>query len=139
MKKGVPLPLTHNVNFNRVLHERVLLVAVEMTETPRVEDADRVIVTTLSECIARLELKFGFMQKADAPQGLQVAVARGQIATCNLSQVTYFTGHETIIATPPKNQHGPLAQSALCSDASQRSTARRLFQYSERPSDGDRR
>ena len=27
------------------------------------------------------------------------SVARGQIAPCNLAQVTYFTGHETIIAT----------------------------------------
>lgn len=102
MKKGVPLPLSHNVNFNHVLHERVLLVAIEMTETPRVEDADRVIVTALSDRIARLELKFGFMEKADVPQGLQVAVARGQIAACNLAHVTYFTGHETIIATARK-------------------------------------
>jgi KUP system potassium uptake protein len=100
MKQGVPLPLTLNVNFNHVLHERILLVAIEMTETPRVRDEDRVTVTALSERIARVELKFGFMEKADVPQGLQVAVARGQIASCNLAQVTYFTGHETIIPTP---------------------------------------
>jgi KUP system potassium uptake protein len=99
MKQGVPLPLTHNVNFNHVLHERVLLVAIEMTETPRVDNAARVTVTALSDRIARVELKFGFMEKADVPQGLQVAVARGQIAACNLAQVTYFTGHETIIPT----------------------------------------
>jgi KUP system potassium uptake protein len=78
MKQGVPLPLTHNGNFNRVLHERVLLVAIEMTETPRVDDAERVTVTALSDRIARIELKFGFMEKADVPEGLQVAVARGQ-------------------------------------------------------------
>src|SRR5271165_1219888 len=33
MAKGVPLALSHNVNFNRTLHQHVLLVAVEMTET----------------------------------------------------------------------------------------------------------
>jgi KUP system potassium uptake protein len=104
MKQGVPLPLTLNVNFNHVLHERVLLVAVEMTETPRVRDEDRVTVTPLSECIARVELKFGFMEKADVQQGLQVAVARGQIASCNLAHVTYFTGHETIIPTPRRSK-----------------------------------
>jgi KUP system potassium uptake protein len=103
MKQGVPLPLTLNVNFNHVLHERVLLVAIEMTETPRVRDEDRVTVTALSERIARVELKFGFMEKADVQQGLQVAVARGQIASCNLAQVTYFTGHETIIPTPRRS------------------------------------
>jgi KUP system potassium uptake protein len=99
MTHGVPLPLTRNVNFNHVLHERVLLVAVEMTETPRVADEDRVTVTALSEHIARVALRFGFMEKPDVPEGLQVAVARGLIAPCNLAQVTYFTGHETIIAT----------------------------------------
>jgi KUP system potassium uptake protein len=103
MKQGVPLPLTLNVNFNHVLHERVLLVAIEMTETPRVSDEDRVTVTSLSECIARVELKFGFMEKADVQQGLQVAVARGQIASCNLAHVTYFTGHETLIPTPRRS------------------------------------
>jgi len=63
MTHGVPLPLTRNVNFNHVLHERVLLVAVEMTETPRVTDEDRVTVTALSERIARVALRFGFMEK----------------------------------------------------------------------------
>jgi KUP system potassium uptake protein len=87
MMQGVPLPLTRNVNFNRVLHERVLLVAVEMTETPRVADEDRITVTALSERIARVALRFGFMGKPDVPKGLQVAVARGQIAPCNLAQV----------------------------------------------------
>src|ERR1700752_5262850 len=38
MAQGVPLALSQNLKFNRVLHERVLLVAVTMTETPRVGD-----------------------------------------------------------------------------------------------------
>jgi len=99
MTQGIPLPLTSNVNFNHVLHETVLLVAVEMTETPRVADEDRVKVTALSDRIARVELRFGFMEKPDVPKGLEIAVARGQITPCNLRQVTYFTGHETIIPT----------------------------------------
>jgi len=106
MTQGVPLPLTRNVNFNHVMHEIVLLVAAEMTETPRVADEERVTVTPLSERIARVALRFGFMEKADVPQGLQVAMARGQIAPCNLAQVTYFTGHETIIPTGRQNGMG---------------------------------
>ena len=80
MVHGVPLPLTRNVKFNHVLHERVFLVAVEMTETPRVSQEDRVAVTALSERIARVALRFGFMEKADVPKGLEVAIMRGQIA-----------------------------------------------------------
>jgi len=99
MAQGVPLPLTHNLKVNRVLQERVHLVAVEMTETPRVPDAERVRITPLTGDIDRVELRFGFMEKPDVPQGLKVALARGLIPECNLRQVTYFTGHETIIPT----------------------------------------
>ena len=35
MAKGVPLALSHNVKCNRVLHERVLLVAANVAEVPR--------------------------------------------------------------------------------------------------------
>jgi KUP system potassium uptake protein len=99
MTQGVPLALSQNLKFNRVLHERVLLVAVTMTETPRVSDEERASVTTLADGLARVELRFGFMERPDVPKGLEVAAARGLIAPCDLAQVTYFTGHETIIAT----------------------------------------
>ncbi len=99
MVRGVPLSLTHNLKLNHVLHENVLLVAVEMTETPRVDDEDRVKVTPISNHIDRVELKFGFMEKPDVPKGLGCALTGRQIPECNLPEVTYYTGHETIIPT----------------------------------------
>jgi KUP system potassium uptake protein len=95
--QGVPLSLTRNVKFNHVLHERVLLVAVVLTEAPRESDEERVRVTVISDRIARVELRVGFMESVDVPQGLAVAVAHGQIAECELKDITYYTGHETII------------------------------------------
>jgi KUP system potassium uptake protein len=99
MTQGVPLALTYNLKLNHVLHEKVLLVAVETTETPRVADADRVVVTPLSADITRVALRFGFMEHPDVPKGLKVAVAQRQVPECDLGQVTYYTGHETIIPT----------------------------------------
>jgi KUP system potassium uptake protein len=103
MTQGVPLPLSHNVNFNHVLHERILLVAIEMMDTPRVEDGDRATVTDLCNGMTRIQLHFGFMEKPDVPQGLLTAVAHHVIAPCNLQQITYFAGHETVIPTSRKN------------------------------------
>ncbi len=97
MAKGVPLALSHNVKCNHVLHERVLLVAVATTEAPRVTDEDRVVVTPLSEGLTRVELRFGFMEEPNVPEALALGIARGQIETFDLTRVTYFTGHETII------------------------------------------
>ena len=97
MAKGVPLALSHNVKCNRVLHERVLLVAVTTTEAPRAGDEDRVVVIPLSEGLTRVEVRFGFMEEPDVPEALRVAMARGQIETFDLRKVIYYTGHETII------------------------------------------
>ena len=107
MATGVPLALSHNLKLNHVLHEKVLLVAVEMTETPRVTDEDRVRTTPISDDITRVELRFGFMEQPDVPQGLKVAMERRQIAACDLGQVTYFTGHETIIPTGRRTDMAP--------------------------------
>jgi KUP system potassium uptake protein len=97
MAKGVPLALSHNIKCNHVLHEKVLLVAATMTETPRVPDEGRATVTPLSEGITRVELHFGFMEQPNVPKGLETAAARNLIDGCDLARVTYYTGHETII------------------------------------------
>ena len=69
-----------------------------MTETPRVSDEERVSVTPLSDGLSRVEMYFGFMEQPNVPKGLKAAVERGLIAPCELAEVTYYTGHETIIA-----------------------------------------
>jgi KUP system potassium uptake protein len=69
MARGVPLAITQNLKLNRVLHQKVLLVAVVITETPRVFDEDRVVVTPISHDFTRIELRFGFMENPDVPIG----------------------------------------------------------------------
>jgi len=107
MLKGMPLALSHNIKCNHVLYENVLRVAVISAETPRVSDEDRVVVTPIANGITRVELHFGFMEQPDVPAGLEVAMARGQIAKCDLSRVIYYTGHETII---PSGRRSGLAR-----------------------------
>jgi KUP system potassium uptake protein len=97
MASGVPLALTHNLKHNRVLQERVYLVAVETKGAPRVADEERVEVTPIAEGLTRVVLWFGFMEKPDVPKGLALASAQGLIPACDLGKVTYYTGHETII------------------------------------------
>jgi len=107
MAKGVPLALSHNFKCNHVLHQRVLLVAVTTMETPRVSDENRVVVTPISDDITRVELRFGFMEQPNVPKGLEIAVARRQIAEFDPTRVIYYTGHETII---PSGQRSGLAR-----------------------------
>jgi KUP system potassium uptake protein len=97
MAKGVPLALSHNVNCNHILHERVLLVAANMTEAPRAPENDRFVVAPIAEGVTRLELRFGFMEQPDIPERLAEAMATGKIETFDLTRAVYYTGHETII------------------------------------------
>jgi KUP system potassium uptake protein len=131
MAKGVPLALSHNIRCNHVLYENVLLVAVSTTETPRVSDEDKVVVAPIANGLARVELRFGFMEQPNVPKGLEVAMARGQIPKCDLSRVIYFTGHETII---PSGRRSGLARWREELFAFMHHNAQRLGAYFKIPS-----
>jgi KUP system potassium uptake protein len=96
--QGVPLMLTQNVRHNHVLYEHTLLVAVSIAEIPRVSEAERATVTPLAAGLTRIELRYGFMESPDVPQGLASAAAQGKLVLPNADAMTYFTGHETIVA-----------------------------------------
>jgi KUP system potassium uptake protein len=97
LAQGVPLALTQNLRYNRVIHSHVLLVAVSIAEIPRVPESERVLVSPLCEGITRVELRFGFMEYPDVPGGLATASAQGKVDLGDPRTVIYFTGHETVI------------------------------------------
>ena len=98
LTQGVPLALTQNLKYNHVMHEHLLLVSVSFAEIPRVSAAERAEVTPVCTGVARVELRYGFMEQPNVPLGLSEAVALGRIERCRLESVIYFTGHETINA-----------------------------------------
>jgi len=94
---GVPLALTQFVKHNQVLHQRVLLVTVQIEESPRIADEHRAEVTEISPGIMRVILHYGFMQYPTAYQGLKLACQQGKLPGIDLSNITYYIGRETII------------------------------------------
>jgi KUP system potassium uptake protein len=95
---GVPLALTQFVKHNQVLHQRVLLVTVQIEESPRVADEDRADVHEISPGITRVILHYGFMQYPTVYEGLKLACQQAKLPrTINLSNITYYIGRETII------------------------------------------
>ncbi len=98
-RSAVPLLLTHHLKHNHVLHERVLLVTVVATETPRVPDEERVEVMPVADGIKRVILHYGFMESPDVPKGLRLAAAEGRIDPIDPQRTTYYLGRETVIAT----------------------------------------
>jgi KUP system potassium uptake protein len=94
---GVPLALTQFVKHNHVLHERVLLVTVQIEEAPRISDEDRANVIEIIPGITRIILHYGFMQYPTIYEGLKLACRQSKLPGIDPSDVTYYIGRETII------------------------------------------
>lgn len=92
-----PPALLHNLRHNKVLHERVILMVVEIEEVPFVNPEERVKVVPLEAGFYRVHASFGYRDDPDVPDTLRRAeiLERG----LRVSEAVYFLGRETIFAT----------------------------------------
>ena len=91
-----PPALLHNLEHNKVLHERVIFVTVKTEQVPFVADDGRVAVEDFGGGMYRVKVHYGFMEEPDIP----AALASGPRGLPPMeADTTYFLGRETIIAT----------------------------------------
>ena len=97
---GTPPALAHNVRYNKVLHEHVVLLTARTEPTPFVSEDRRVSVERLADGIVYLTVLYGFMDDPDIPAALERASGLG--VPLDLGDITYFLGRETLIVTQQK-------------------------------------
>ena len=95
---GIPLGLTHHLKHNRVLHERVLLIASVSVDEPRVEDADRIKLVPVGAGITRVIFYFGFMETPDIMEGLKLACRLPELQGIDPENITYYFRRVMVIA-----------------------------------------
>ncbi len=96
-KEGVPHALLHNLNHNKVLHERVIFLTV-LTETePYVPPSRRVEVHDLGGSFYRILLHYGFKDAQHIPKALLLCKQVG--LEFDMMQTSFFLSRETIIST----------------------------------------
>ena len=95
--QGTPPTLLHNLQHNKVLHERVVLLTVTTSDIPHVSARDRATVEPLGHGFYRLTVRYGFMEEPDVPDALSEASVRG--FPIDLNETTFFLGIETLLAT----------------------------------------
>jgi KUP system potassium uptake protein len=91
-KTTVPLALRENVQFNRVLHQNVVIVTTQSLNVPHVDDAERVTIDHLAsenDQITHVQLDYGFSDEQDVPAGLKIAVEDHGV-DLDLENATYF-------------------------------------------------
>jgi KUP system potassium uptake protein len=96
-QEGVPHALLHNLNHNKVLHERVLLLTVRAEDIPHVPDAQRVEVAPLSNQFYRLTVHYGFKDEPDLPLALELAASQG--LAFNMMETSFFLSRQTLVPT----------------------------------------
>jgi KUP system potassium uptake protein len=96
---GVPRSLLHHLRHNRVLHERVIIVSVVVTDEPRASEEEHLKLAPIGEGIQRLIVHIGFMDKPNVPAAIRLAAARGLLPGVDPDDVTYVVGRQTVIPT----------------------------------------
>jgi len=92
-----PLIIWH-VAHNRALHRHIVVLTIMITQHAWVQEEMRFTAEKIAPDFWRLIGTYGFMEKPDIPKLLQQARAAG--CELDLSDVTYYVGHETVIHCP---------------------------------------
>jgi KUP system potassium uptake protein len=95
--EGVPHALLHNLNHNKVLHERIVLLTVHTRDVPHVPDEERIEVSELGENFHRVILYYGFKDEPDVPQAL--SLIRGHGLEFSMMETSFFLSRQTLIPT----------------------------------------
>jgi len=94
---GTPPALAHNLRYNKVLHDHVVVLTVATAQVPHVPVSQRVSVQPLAYSMFNVRVLYGFMDDPNVPDAL--LLARQQGLHIDLDDVTFFLGRETIIVT----------------------------------------
>jgi KUP system potassium uptake protein len=94
---GVPSALLHNIKHNKILHDRVLILTVQIEDVPYVDPADRVFCKDLGEGFYRVKLRFGFLEETDVPATLDKVDLCGP--KFDMMHTSFFLSRQTLIAS----------------------------------------
>lgn len=92
---GVPSALLHNIKHNKIIHERVVVLTVNIEDVPYVEFEDRIEVKDLGDGFYRLILNYGFMQETDVPAALKKVKECGM--DFDMMTTSFFLSRQTLL------------------------------------------
>src|SRR5262249_44687249 len=93
--EGVPSALLHNLKHNKVLHERVVLLTVQIEGVPWVANKGRIEVSTYPHAFYRVIAHYGFMESPDVPAILTECKQQG--LSFEPMDTSFFLGRENLV------------------------------------------
>lgn len=75
--EGTPRALLHNLRYNKVLHEQVLVLTVKIEEKPHVRRENRIEISEVGNGVYRIFAHYGFMESPDLPEIMKLCAEKG--------------------------------------------------------------
>jgi KUP system potassium uptake protein len=94
---GVPHALLHNLKHNKVIHDRVILLTVKISNAPFVEEGIRVKTEDLGHGFHRVIMKYGFMEEINVPDALMKLDGCGP--AFKMMDTSFFLSRQTLLAS----------------------------------------
>jgi len=96
--KSAPTALMHSLKHYKVLHEKNVILSVETTHTPRVDNAKRVRIEPVGSTFMRVLLRFGYMESPNIPKALVIARKLGW--HFDIMSTSFFLSRRTLRPAP---------------------------------------
>jgi KUP system potassium uptake protein len=97
-----PPALLQNLKHNKVMHEQIVILTIDIVPVPRVIFEHRISIEKLAEGFYRIIAHYGFMDQVDVTR-LMGEIKKEQHIPIDLSNTSYILGRETLI---PNNRVG---------------------------------
>jgi KUP system potassium uptake protein len=94
-QRDVPPVMVWHIKHNRALHEKLLVLTATTQSVPWIKDSERLTFEEIAPNFWRAAARYGFMERPDIPVLLQQAHGLG--CAIDLSDITYYVGHETVV------------------------------------------
>jgi KUP system potassium uptake protein len=95
---GTPRALIHNLDHNRVMHQKVVIFTARTLNVPVAPDEGRLHVEHLWHGLRRVTANYGFQELPDVPETLRQARALG--LDIDPESATYFLNRVNFVSTP---------------------------------------
>jgi KUP system potassium uptake protein len=97
--EGSPPVLLHHFKHNQVLHKQVVLLSIQVTDSPYVRKIERLELQDLGEGFFRLIARYGFMESPDVPEIMRQSADLG--LKTDPAMTSFYLGRETLLTNGP--------------------------------------
>jgi KUP system potassium uptake protein len=91
---SAPTALLHSLKHYKVLHEKNVILTVQIAGRPRVDPSERVRIEPVGDSFSRVVMRFGFMESPNVPRAL--AIARKLGFTFDIMSTSFFLSRRSL-------------------------------------------